>query len=389
MSERKLLMIPGPINFEPSVLRVMSTTTPSHVSPTFIRLFGEALQDLKKIFCTNSAQPFVIAGSGTLAMEMAVVNLVEPGDNVLVVSTGYFGERYAEILKRHNVKVDELKYAWGEAAKPEVIKEKLEDKNYKIVTVTHVDTSTGVANDVESIGDIVKDFETLYIVDGVCATAAMPERMDEWGIDVILTASQKAIGVPPGLALLAFSQRALRVYEKRKIKVDNYFMDIGNWLPVLKAYETGQAAYFATPPINLVFALHQSLRLIVEEGIENRFRRSKIIGQAVRSAIKTLGLTIVPRKPKYAADTLTAVHYPNNVNDLDFRKTMADKQGVVVAGGLGKLKEKIFRIGHMGPIAANDVVATVSAIEKTLLVLGYPCKLGEGVASAQKILQEL
>ncbi|MFQ5711762.1 MAG: pyridoxal-phosphate-dependent aminotransferase family protein [Candidatus Geothermarchaeales archaeon] len=388
MTERSLLMIPGPINFDPAVLRVLSTPTLSHMSPSFAEIFREVLSNLRKVTFTENAQPLVLAGSGTLAMETALTNLIERGDEALAVDNGHFGARSAEILRSYGVKVDELRYRWGTAARPEDIREKLEQKSYKLVTVTHVDTSTGCRNDVEAIGSVVRDFDALLVVDGVCATAAEPERIDEWGIDVLITASQKALGVPPGLAIVFFSEVALEAYRARRNPVESYFVSLDRWLPIMRSYEEERALYFATPPVNLILALRRSLELILGEGMENVFARHGVVAEAFRSAVKALGLKMVPERDEYAANTMTAVYYPGGVEDGEFRGGMAER-GVTVAGGLGTLKGKIFRVGHMGSVNAHDILATIGAMEATLEELGHNVEVGRGLAQAQKILNRM
>ena len=386
---RPLLMIPGPVICDPEVLRALSKPTLSHVSPKFIEIFSKTLEGLKKIFLTEKGEIFVVAGSGTLAMEMAIVNICEPGDNVLILSNGYFGERFKEICERYNLKVDYVEVKeWGENIQPETVREKMQRKEYKAVTLTHVDTSTSVSAKVKEIGEIVKDTDTVFIVDGVCATAGEEERMDEWNIDILFTASQKALGVPPGLAIIAFSTKALETYEKRKEPVKSYFMDIGLWKPIMDAYAEGKAAYFATPPVNMIYALYESVKQILEEGIEERFKRHQTIAKAFREALKALELQIVPISEEYAANTVTGVYYPEGVTDEEFRKNMA-KNGVIVAGGLGKLKGKIFRVGHMGTVQPTDILATIAAIENSLMKCGYKIKLGVGLEAAQEILTKI
>ena len=379
-------MIPGPINFDPAVLRAMSRPTPSHTAPDFIEVFGEALKGLRKVFMAEDGQPFVVAGSGTLAMEMATVNFLARGDKVLVINTGYFGDRYADLLSRYPVEVRQVRAGIGEVPPTALIRETLEEDSYKVMTVTHVDTSTGVKVDVENIGRIARDFDTLTIVDGVCATAATEFRQGDWGIDVCFTASQKAIGVPPGLAILMVSKKALDRFQERTEPVLNFYCDLKNWLPVMHAYEMGRPSYFATPPVNLIIALRESVGRILEEGMENRFKRHRTMARAVQAAVKELGLTMVPKRQELLAETITAPHYPGGADPATFLGYMKD-EGVIVAGGLHpEIKEKYFRIGHMGPINDGDILATVGAVEKAMRRFGLDVGPGKGLAAAQGIL---
>ncbi len=387
--KRELLMIPGPVMCTPSVLGEISRPVVSHVSSEFIEVFGDSLRKLKQVFMTESGEVFVVAGSGTLAMEMALVNVCEPGDNVLILSNGLFGERFREICMRHKLNAD-----YQQAEKPgscvsiSKVEEKIEGKEYKAVTVTHVDTSTSVKAPVKELGGIIRKTNAVFIVDGVCATAGEEERMDNWGIDVLLTASQKAIGVPPGLALLAFSEKAVEIYGERKNPVDSYFLDTQNWRNVMDSYMNGKPSYFATPPVNLIFALNTSLTEILREGLEERFKRHALIAQAFREAVKSMGLNIVPFKEEYAANTVTAIYYPEGVEDKVFRSEMR-REGVIVAGGLGPLKGRTFRVGHMGNVNPSDIIATISAVERALLKTGCQVTLGQGLEAAQRVLKEL
>ena len=378
MSERELLMIPGPTNVDSSVLRALSKPTLSHVSSEFAAIFKQSLDDLKKVFMTEG-DTFIVAGSGTLAMEMAVANVVEPGDKILNLVSGVFGQRFVEISKYHRAIPTVVEVPWGEAVKPDRVRDVLEKNDYKAVTVVHVDTSTGVANPIEEIGEVVKNCsDAFYIVDTVCSLGGMEVRVDDWQIDVCLTGSQKCLGVPPGLALLAVSGEIIEFLEKRKTPTDFYFGDFKIWLPVMR----DTTKYFATPPVNMIYALSHALRLVLEEGLENRFKRHHTIGEALRAAIDALNLKIVADR-EHAADTLTAVYYPERVEDQAFRNGM--KQcGVVVAGGLGPLKGKIFRVGHMGNVSLNDILSTIGAMEVTLRSLDYSFEHGAGLKAAQE-----
>lgn len=377
-------MIPGPIEFESEVLQCMSVPTPSHVDPDFIAVFSNSLKLLKDVCQSPSGQAFIVAGTGTLAMDMAAANLIETGDKALVVSTGYFGLRFAEILRRYGAEVDVLEAEVGDIVAMEDIEEQLKSKRYKLLTFTHVDTSTAVLNDAKSIGVLAKKYNVLSILDGVCSVAGEEIKQEEWGIDVVVTASQKAVGVPPGLALLVASQKAIQVFEERKSPVANYYSDWANWLPIMKAYESREASYFGTPPVNLIMALEKSLQLIVKEGLDNRFERHKRVGKAMRAAIKALGLELLSKNDDVASNTLTAPYYPNKIDATTFLKAISE-DGIVLAGGLlPALKSKYFRIGHMGSVNRADLLATVGAIETVLRNHGYKHELGAGTAQILK-----
>ena len=381
MKNRKLLMIPGPIEVDPSVLRAMGEVTTSHVAPNFIECFGNSIELMRKIWQAPNGQPFIIAGSGTLAMDMAVCNLIEPEENALVISTGYFGERYKNILTTYGAKVTVLQAEIGEIVPLEEIEKELSSKDYKLVTITHVDTSTGVLNDPQPIAEIAQKYNTLTILDGVCATAGEISKQEEWGIDVVLTGSQKAIGVPPGLALFVVSEKAMNVWQNRKHPIQNYYGSFTNWLPIMKAYEERKPSYFGTPPVNLIRALEVSLNLINNEGIENRIATHLVYAKAFRKAIQKIGLELVPKKEDEAANTMSAIYYPETIDGDTFRKNIGE-YGVILAGGLhSEIKTKYFRVGHMGAITKSDIVATLSAIEFALAKQNYKFTLGESIGT--------
>lgn len=382
---RDLLMIPGPVEFEPEVLQALGAPTLGHTDPAFIAIFGRALKRLREVCLAPGTQPFVVAGSGTLAMELAVANLVEPGDGALVVNTGYFSDRMAKILERHGAQVTHMRAAPGDAPSLDEVETYLARGGFKVMTVTHVDTSTAVLTPVEALVRAARKHGVLSVVDGVCATAGESFHQDAWGADVYLTASQKAVGVPPGLALLTAGPRALEAWRSRKTPVASVYSDWAEWLPIMEAYETGKPAYFATPPVNLVCALDVSLGQILAEGMEARFARHQRMARAFRAAWKALGLRMLPASDAVAAHTLSAVYYPDGVDAALVGRVKG--QGIVVAGGLHpELKARYFRVGHMNRVGPTDVLAAVGAVERALLAAGHRSEPGAAVAAAQASL---
>ncbi|KAJ3274362.1 hypothetical protein HDV01_002966 [Terramyces sp. JEL0728] len=376
MADHKLCMIPGPVEFDPLVLNAMSTPATSHVDPSFINSFGNAIRLVKQVWLAPSGQPFILSGSGTLTWDMTAANLVEPGENVLVVNTGIFGDWFAECLSVYGGKVDQVKAPFGDIPTLAQIETALRSKQYKLVTVTHVDTSSGVLNDIKSIAELVHRVSpnTLIALDGVCSVAAEEIRMDEWGLDVVMTASQKAIGVPPGLALLVVSQRALQVAANRKAAPSTYFASFKKWLPIMQKYEAGQPSYFATPPVQLILALEISLNQFMKEGMEKRFEKHIEASKKFKQAVSKFGLKIVPVNGKVAANTLTAIYYPDGVQGGEILKSLS-QAGVVVAGGLHpEHNTKYFRVGHMNISAVEPehghIDKVISALENCLKCLG-------------------
>lgn len=383
MKPRKLLMIPGPIEFTSEVLQAMGAPTDSHVSPNFIDRFGHALEAMRQVWMSPKGQPFIVAGSGTLAMDMAGANLTEPGDRVLVLSTGYFGDRFADLFKRYGAEVTVLKAKPGQVVPLSTIEKELATGQYQMMSFTHVDTSTAVRVNAEQMGRLGQHYDVLTILDGVCSVAGEEIRQDEWGIDVVLTASQKAIGVPPGLALLVASEAAMKKWENRKTPVGSYYADWTNWLPIMRAYENRKPSYFGTPAVNLIEALAVSLDQILEEGMEARFRRHHKMAAAIRSALNTIGLRQIPVSEELFANTLSAPFYPDGISGPDLLKEI-NRAGVIVAGGLlVDLKSEYFRIGHMGVINGSDVLSTIGALEQGLYKCGYEFSCGSGLEAAQ------
>lgn len=381
MYTRKLLMIPGPTPVVRSIQDQMGRETVAFGDPGFVKDFKELVEDLKVLF-KCSGEVFVVAGTGTMGMEMAIVNTLKKGDNLLIVSHGFFGDRFIELCKRKGLNADILSSEWGDIVPVEKIAEKLKEKKYAAITVTHVDTSTGVSAPVAEIGELMKNYpDTIYIVDGVCSTAGEPEYVDDMGIDVLLTGTQKAFGVAPGLTMLWASKKAM---EKRKSlgEISEYYIDFDKWLPIMK----DPSKYYATPAVNMVWALKESVRMIKEEGIENRYARHKKTGRAMQKAVEGLGFKILA-KPENRAVTLSDVLYPEGIDDVKFRGLLAE-EGIIVAGGLGPYAGKMFRLGHMGNIDKHDMVSVIATIERALYRIGAPVELGKGVGILQKALME-
>lgn len=390
MKDRKLLMIPGPIEFDPAVLSELGKPTTSHLAPDFIEAFGQALERMRQVFMCQDGQPFIVAGSGTLAMDLAGANLVEPGDQAVVVNTGYFSDRFGVLLERYGAQVTHIRAeAVGGHPAIAAIEKVLVEVKPKLVTITQVDTSTAVLADVQAIARLGRQIGALVVVDGVCSVAGEELHMDEWGVDAALTASQKAIGTPPGLALVMVGARALEAFHRRKSPVLNYYGDWTNWLPVMQAYEQRKLSYFGTPAVNLVSALNVSLGQILVEGMEARFERHCRLSAACKAGINALGLGQVPVEARYSAHTMTAPRFPAGIDPARFLAETG-KAGVILAGGLHpEIRSQYFRIGHMGAANIGDILTTLAAVETALDECGYACEIGAGVAAAQRAYREM
>ena len=374
-------MIPGPIEFEPSVMRALGEKTRSHLDPVFMKAYSRAIKRLREVFVAPSAQPFVVAGSGTLAMEMAVANVIQPGNKALVVNTGYFSDRIGTMLERHGAAVTHLRADPGAVPSlAEVEAAFASGGQFKVMTITHVDTSTAVLAPVKELAAIAQKHGALVVVDGVCSVGGEALEMDAWGVDVAFTASQKALGCPPGLAVLLAGPKAMAAWKARTKPVAAMYLDFAEWLPIHEAYEAEKPAYFATPAVNLITALDVSLGLLVQEGLGARVERHVKLARSMWAAWDALGLVSVAKQPEARAHTLSALYYPRDVDAALVKAVGAE--GVVIAGGLHPaIKPKYFRVGHMGAVSRADLVTTVSAIERGLRACGHPVEAGRGVSA--------
>jgi alanine-glyoxylate transaminase/serine-glyoxylate transaminase/serine-pyruvate transaminase len=386
-TQRRLLMIPGPIEVSPGVRDAYSVPPRGHLSPEVIEAFGSSLEMMRRVWlAAPSSQPFAVPGSGTTAMEMAVANLIEPGDAAVVVNTGYFSDRMVEMLRRAGAEVVDLTVVPGEVPNVSRAEGAFDDfarggKKVKALFATHVDTSTGALCDPQPLAALARARGALSVFDGVCATAAERFEMEAWDADVYLTASQKAIGLPSGLALLVASERALAARDARGAPPP-LGQDWHAWRPVMQAYEARKPAYFATPPTNLIVALSVGLAEILAEGMEARFALHERGARALGAAWSVLGLRPVPSREKNAAHTLSALHFPAGV-DATLVARIAER-GVYVAGGLHPaIRASYFRVGHMGyALTRTDfLMRTVEAIASGLASFGGPVD-GEGAISA-------
>lgn len=379
---RPLLMIPGPIEISEGVLEATRIRPPSHVAPDLIAAFGEALEGVRSVWlASDAAMPFVVAGGGTLAMEAAAHNVVEPGDTAVVVNTGYFGDRMAEMLRRRGVTVATVGAAPGDAPPLADVAAALELHRPKAMFVTHVDTSTGVRTDARALATLAREHEVLSVFDGVCATAAERFEMEAWGADVYLTSSQKAIGLPAGLALWVAGPRALAARAAMQVPPP-MLLDQQQWQPIMEAYLARRGSYFSTPATTLVWALRTGLAEILESGMEARFQQHQRAADAMRAAWSHLGLELLPARPELAANTLSAIRYPQGVDSSVVGRIKA--HGVIVAGGLHpEIKHTYFRVGHMGVVTGRPeaLVRTVRAVGKALVDVGHACDV-DGAADA-------
>lgn len=371
MKENTMVMIPGPTPVVRSIQDEMGRPIQAFGDPRFVKDFRGVIDDLAELFGCDG-KTFVVAGTGTLAMEMAVSNTTKRGDNILVVSHGYFGDRFTDLCNHKGLNVDVISSEWGQIVPVADIEAKLKTKNYAAITVSHVDTATGVTAPIEEIGQMLKKFpEVVYIVDGVAATAGEYENLKEMNIDILFTASQKAFGVCPGLLLLWASKKAMARRATLGM-IPEYYCDFDKWVPIMD----DTSKYFATPAINLIWALQESIRMIKLEGMKPRYERHLKNARAMQKALEAIGFKCLAVQTR--AVTLSNLIYPAGIVDADFRATLLD-EGIMVAGGLAAYAGKMFRLGHMGNIDINDEVAVLGVIERAMNRCGVKVPYGKAV----------
>jgi aspartate aminotransferase-like enzyme len=375
---KRYLFAPGPTSVPPEVLLELAKPVLHHREPQFLDILSEVRDGLKYLFQT-SGEVIILSASGTGAMEAAIANLFSTGDRALVISGGKFGERWAEICGVYGVEARTLEVPWGEAVKPSDVADALgRDASIRGVCVQACETSTGVAHDVQALGEIVKAYaHVVLIVDAVSALGATDVRMDEWGLDAVAVGSQKAMMLPPGLAFVAMSDKAWQ--RAAQTNLPRYYFD----LPKIRR-ELEQDDHPYTLPTSLVVALRESLGYIRAEGLEHIFRRHRQFAAAIRAGIKALGLSLLAEKSP--SDALTVVRVPEGIDGARIPKLFQELYNITIVGGQDRLRGKVFRLAHMGYVDAFDVVTMVSAVEFVLRRLGYPVEWGVGVRAAQEVL---
>ncbi len=364
MRDTPNLRIPGPTPVPPDILEAVGRPMVDHRGRPFAALIQRVVERLKEFFLTKQ-QVLIFSTSGTGSMEAAVVNTLSPGDKVLAVSIGAFGDRFGKIAETFGAEVTVLPYEWGEAADPEDVRKALAaNPEVKAVLVTHNETSTGVVNPLEEIAKVVREADRLLLVDAISSLGAIPFDMDGWGVDVAVTGSQKGWMVPPGLAFIALSERGWQANETARMP--RFYMDVGKHRDFL---EKGQTPW--TPTVSVFYGLDVALEKMAAEGVASVHARHAKIGHMVREGIKALGLELLAADERYASDTVTAIKCPEGVEVAALRRTLEDEHNVVVAGGQGKLAGKIFRIGHLGLVSEEDIRDALDALAKVLPKVGY------------------
>ncbi len=339
----RCLLGPGPSNVHPRILQALSYPLIGHLDPSFIKLMEEIQEMLRYTFQTENKLTIPISGTGSAGMEAALCNFIEPGTSVLICVNGYFSERLAEMASRYGADITRIDREWGEHFSLEEIEEALKIKPAKIVAIVHAETSTGILQPLEGLSKIVHKQGGLLLVDAVTSLSGIPLKVDEWNIDIVYSGTQKCIGVPPGLAPITISPKAVEVLNSRKSKVANWYLD----LTMVSKYWGKERTYHHTAPISMNYALYEALKIIEEEGLEQRWTRHKENAEILWNGLEKLGLELVV-PINFRLPTLTTVYIPKGVNDLDIRQKLLSQYNIEIAGGLGKFSGKAWRIGLMG-----------------------------------------
>ncbi|MBA2255914.1 MAG: alanine--glyoxylate aminotransferase family protein [Thermoleophilaceae bacterium] len=378
---KQYLMTAGPTPVPPKVSQVMAEPVLYHRAPAFIEVYARCLERLPRVFQTSN-DVLCFAASGTGAMESAVVNLTRPGELALVASCGKFGERWAELCDAHGAATRRLEAGWGSKVEPDALDRALAESGAATVFTTLSETSTGVVNDVRALAATAHAHDALIVVDAVSALGAVPVRQDEWGLDVVVSGSQKALMCPPGLAFASASEEALA--RAADAAGGSYYFD---WQRAAAGQRKDPPDSPFTPAVGLFMALDVALGMIEDEGLDRVHDRHRLLGRAAREAARALDLELYGPEDENA-NVVTAVALPDGIDGAQVPKRMGDRFGITIAGGQGQLKGRILRIAHCGYFGAFDVVIAVAGLEMTLLELGLDLELGAGVAAAQRVFSE-
>lgn len=380
---QKVLLGPGPSTVHPRVLQAMSMPVMGHLDPAFFQVMDDVCEMLREVFHTGNKITLPISSTGTGAMETACANIIEPGDSVLICRNGYFGVRLGDIAERSGATVHLMDTPWGKSVDAQMLRDELKKHpTLKAVGVVHAETSTGVLSSVKELVEVIHEHGALAIVDAVTSLGGHDMRMDDWGIDVCYSATQKCLGAPPGLAPISLSDAAMEVVSKRESKVQSFYFSLKD----LEAYWNDTRAYHHTSPINMTYALRESLRMMMEEGLENRIERHARVADGLRAGIEALGMKLLAEEG-HRLNPLTTVSIPDGIEDAKVRRALLNDYDIEIGGGLGGFAGKAWRIGLMGESARErNVFALLSALETILSKEGYEVAFGASLSAAQRAI---
>lgn len=376
----RMLLGPGPSAIHPRVLEALGRGTVGHLDPYYLQAMNELQGMLREVFRTKNEMTFAVSGTGSAGMEAAVVNLIEPGDSMVVCVNGVFGSRMVDVAQRAGAKVTVAERPWGEVFSPQDLKPHLATKP-KVVGIVMAETSTGAWQPIEEIANLVHEAGALLIVDAVTALGGIPVEVDAWGIDVIYSGTQKCLSCPPGLAPVSFNKRAVDLILARKTKVQSWYLDVS----MLANYWGQNRVYHHTGPINMTYALHEALRIVLEEGLENGFVRHQRNHQALKAGLAAIGIDYATN-PEHILPQLNAVKIPEGIDDAAVRTGLLNRFGIEIGAGLGAFKGKVWRIGLMGyGSRAETVLYFLSALEQLLSQQGLRIPSGASIAAANGV----
>lgn len=360
----RILMGPGPSDAHPRVLKAMASPLQGHLDPEFVALMDEVKSMVQQTFLTQNQLTFVVSAPGSAGMETCLVNLLEPGDECIICINGVFGGRMVDIAERCGAKVHKVEAQWGHIIEPADVKIALEKcPKPKLVALVHAETSTGVLQPIEEISDLVHNAGSLLMIDAVTSYCGVPLRVDDWNVDAIYTGTQKCLSAPPGLSPVSFSDAAVKVLENRKTKVQSWFLDLN----MVKNYWAGaKRAYHHTAPVSSVFALREALAIVLEEGLENRWKRHREVHLYLKDKLENLGFKYLVEE-KYRLPNLNSVFLPEGIDEAKVRRQLLDNYNIEVGGGLGAFAGKIWRIGIMGESCTMNHVNMLVGALKTLI----------------------
>ena len=380
---QRILLGPGPSSVNPRVLQAMTLPILGHLDPQFFQVMDEVCEMLREVYRTENFMTVPLSSTGTGAMEAACANILERGDKVIICRNGFFGDRLADIAERCGAEVVILDFEWGTPVDIQALDDALAQHGpVKAVGVVHAETSTGVLTPMPEITELVHRHNALVIVDAVTSLGGHDVRMDEWGVDVCYSGTQKCLGAPPGLAPISFGPRAMEVINTRPSKVQSFYFNLKD----LESYWSQTRAYHHTTPISMTYALRESLRMMMEEGIDNRIRRHARVAAALRAGLEALGIGLMAAEG-YRLNPLTTALIPEGIQDSDVRGRLLNDYNIEIGGGLGQVRGKAWRIGLMGESAKEtNVFALLSALEQILPDLGYEVATGASLSAAQRAL---
>lgn len=374
----RVLMGPGPSDVHPQVLEALGRGTVGHLDPFYLRAMDGLQGMLRKVFQTKNPMTLAISGTGSAGMEATVVNLIEPGDRMVVCVNGVFGGRMADVARRAGAEVTVVERPWGEVFTPDDLRPVLQSTRPKLLGIVMAETSTGAWQPIEEISRLVHEHDSLLLVDAVTALGGVPVEVDRWEIDAIYSGTQKCLSCPPGLAPVSFSPRAMDVVMSRKRPVQSWYLDVS----MLASYWGQDRVYHHTAPINMTYALHEALRLVLEEGLEAAFARHRRNHLALKAGLAALGIGYTAQAG-HELPMLNAVRVPEGVDDARTRRELLERFGIEIGGGLGAFKGKVWRIGLMGHASRPaNVLLFLAALEQLLAEQGHAFAPGAGVAAA-------